>query len=140
MGRVNCTENVWLSKVPLVPLRQPFCEKQGFGKSPWLRESVLRKKNRPRFLREHLLGNCRAPHARRHGRAVRVLQSDRPTVGHGRWAPTGLFRPDRGALTIRRHPATPHRQPAQSVGLRASRKVCAAVDTDLDLSGVRLPR
>ena len=47
MGRVNCTENVWLSKVPLVPLRQPFCEKQGFGKSPWLRESVLRKKNRP---------------------------------------------------------------------------------------------
>ena len=88
MGRVNCTENVWLSKVPLVPLRQPFCEKQGFGKSPWLRESVLRKKNRPRFLREHLLGNCRAPHARRHGRAVRPQNP-------ARYLPGGLqIKPD----------------------------------------------
>ena len=55
MGRVNCTENVWLSKVPLVPLRQPFCEKEGFGKSPGSEKVCFEKKIDPvSRLREHL--------------------------------------------------------------------------------------
>ena len=71
MGRVNCTENVWLSKVP---------RSKGLGNPLGSEKVCFEKKIDPvSRLREHLLGNCRAPHARRHGRAVRPCVTVRPS-------------------------------------------------------------